>query len=409
MSITPYPSSNGKENSRFNTLRLLLANHALSRTEIAAALNISTAAVTMTTKSLLDEGIVIPYEVPYENQDHSRVGRRQSLLTINPRWKYILAIEIFPENINLAITDLLGDTVSARSFSVPESIPSLEEFFGKIAGDSHALIESAGLTPEQMLGAGVSMQGDVDPLNGIALNPYILKGPVPVRKLLASSLQMPIAVESNVCTVLQSELTFRNYIREHNNVLMLKWGPGVGSAMAINGNIYKGYRFQSPEIGHNSFSRGKGIRCRCGRRGCLETVISEQAMVEKLKRLLASGKDDSLPELAARYGPPSSDNFLSYITSDRPSLRKLVRSFIEKLVNAVNNAVIILAPEKLVLYGQFFKSDTLFQEFNQSLMERNPILPEHFCVRNTVLSQKPYIGCAAIAMEQILFSDGISE
>ncbi len=141
-----------------------------------------------------------------------------------------------------------------------------------------------------------------------------------MRKLLASSLQMPIAVESNVCTVLQSELTFRNYIREHNNVLMLKWGPGVGSAMAINGNIYKGYRFQSPEIGHNSFSRGKGIRCRCGRRGCLETVISEQAMVEKLKRLPGLRKDSRALRGTGRALRPSLQRQFSLLYYFRPSV-----------------------------------------------------------------------------------------
>ena len=51
-----------KENSRSSTLRLLFAKNTLSRTEIAATLNISTAAVTVTTKSLLDAGILIPCE-----------------------------------------------------------------------------------------------------------------------------------------------------------------------------------------------------------------------------------------------------------------------------------------------------------------------------------------------------------
>ncbi len=405
MNLLRSSNSSTKENSRSSTLRLLFANDALSRTEIAAALGISTAAVTMTTKGLLDDGIVVPLEAPPAFQDHSRVGRRQSLLAIHPAWKYILAIEVFPENVNLAVTDLTGTTVAQQILPVDKKLPSAEIFFQQIAESSLSLLQTAGLSSRQLLGAGVSLQGDVNQIDGIALNPYLFKGPVSVRKYLSAALQIPIAVESNVCAALQSELTFRTHIKEHSNVLMLKWGPGVGSAMAIGGNIYKGYRFQSPEIGHNSFSKGRGVRCRCGRRGCLETVISEQVLISQIQRLLRSGKDEELNQLEAQAGPPSGSNFSLYLNSGNASIRKLVYSCMEKLVNAVNNAVIVLAPEQLVLYGQFFRNDTIFETFTQMLKYRNPILPEHFCVRDSLLAEKPYIGCTAIAIEQILFSE----
>lgn len=79
------------------------------------------------------------------------------------------------------------------------------------------------------------------PPGGIALHPYrVFEGPVPFKELLENELPFPITVESNVCAFLQSELLYRTNIENAQNILMLKWGPGVGSATAINGHIYNG-------------------------------------------------------------------------------------------------------------------------------------------------------------------------
>lgn len=406
MSTTHLSYTAPKENSRISTLRLLFACSTLSRTEIAAALNITTAAVTITTKSLLDTGIVIPCEETPQNENNQhRAGRKQSLLTVDPGWKYVLAIEIFTDAVILAVTDLFGTTIAKKNCPAPQPYCDVKKLCSDISKDCFELLSSCGIPHEKLLGAGVSLQGAVDHIHGIAISPYSMNGPVPFKEYFTKELNMPVAVESNVCSVLQSELTFRNRIQHHDNLLLLKWGPGVGSAMAIGGSIYKGYKFQSPEIGHNTFSSGKGIRCRCGRRGCLETVISEQVLIAKINRLISSGKEKALNDLVAKLGVPSGENLTDYLSTDIPSLQKLIRECMEKLVNTVNNAIIILAPDRLLLYGQFFKSDIIFHKFEEMLLERNPRLPKNFCVRSSALDEKPFIGCTSIVLEQILFAE----
>ncbi len=396
-----------KGNSRSGMLRLLFARKALSRTEIAASLNISTAAVTNSSRELLDLGILIPCDSSEKVKNSHQVGRRQSLLSINPEWKYILAIEIYTGHFSLAVTDLLGETIAKRYYprTEKENTSSPEDFFSDLADKCQELLSAEEISSSRLLGAGVSIQGTVDHIDGIAINPYFRQGPIPVGEYLEPRLHIPVTVENNICSVLQSELTFRNHVKDQDNILMLRWGPGVGTAMAIGGSIYKGHQFQSPEVGHNSFSSGRGLPCRCGRQGCLETVISSQAISSDIRHLLETGKDDELEKFAGQHGAPSPDNILAYLNFEDPTLKKLILRHIKRIVNAVNNAVIVLAPDILVLYGDFFKSDLIFDSFSQLLMKRNPILPPDFCVRYTSLSEKPFIGCTSIAIEQILFKE----
>lgn len=51
--------------------------------------------------------------------------------------------------------------------------------------------------------------------------------------------------------------------RTEENLLLLKWGPGVGSAIIAQGRIYESRMYKSAEIGHVRVEKN-GRLCRCG-------------------------------------------------------------------------------------------------------------------------------------------------
>ena len=53
--------------------------------------------------------------------------------------------------------------------------------------------------------------------------------------------------------------------------LVVKLGTGIGSAIVINGRLYRGANGGAGEIGHICVDP-EGPICRCGQRGCLEAV-----------------------------------------------------------------------------------------------------------------------------------------
>ena len=392
-----------KANNRLNALRLLFANESLSRTEIASFLGISTAAVTSIVNEFLESGLIIQCEESVDSPN-KKAGRKQSPLKINYNWKYIVCFDIHPASVNIAITNLHGKLIVEEPFTFSSNW-NKKEFCSELAKECIKILWNHSIHLNQILGAGVSVIGPVNHLEGIALHPYrVFEGPVPFKELLENELPFPITVESNVCAFLQSELLYRTNIENAQNILMLKWEPGVGSATAINGHIYKGYNYQSSEIGHNHFAKGKGAKCICGRNGCLETLISEAAIIDHIKELMHSENGKDILEFSKTVGEPCSANLESYLNHPNQELREYVSKCSFDLAEVTNNAILILAPDKLVLFGDIFEHDSIVSLFTEQLVEINSTLPEQFCVKSTFRKKKKYIGSTAIAVENFLLS-----
>lgn len=392
-----------KPSNRSLTLQLLFSHGTLSRTDIADFLNITTAAVTMIVNEFLSEGLLVQKE-DFFPESLPRAGRRRAPLSIQYDWRYVLAIDIHSYYINIALTNLKGDILIEH----PSLTPATNEprtLCSNIAKECIKMLWEASISTEQILGAGVTIIGPVNQDEGIALHPFrLFEYPIPIKQYFEEEFPFPVAVESNVCAFLLSELLYTDIATKAQNILMLKWGPGVGSAMAIRGQVYKGYNYQSTEIGHNQIAEKNGKKCNCGRTGCLEPSISADAIVEFIEKNTAMSPAGELSKLKESIGVPSRGNLSQYLdlASDTCVLWDFLTSCAHALASVTNNAIHILAPDKLVLMGDLFEHDSIVKLFTEQLYQINPLLPPDLCIKNQPFSSKKYIGATAIAVSQLL-------
>ncbi|MCI9307404.1 MAG: ROK family transcriptional regulator [Lachnospiraceae bacterium] len=392
-----------RPSNRSLTLQLLFSHGTLSRTDIADFLNITTAAVTMIVNEFLSEGLLVQKE-DFFPESLPRAGRRRAPLAIQYDWRYVLAIDIHSYYINIALTNLKGDIL----FEHPSLTPATNEprtLCSNIAKECIKMLWEASISTEQILGAGITIIGPVNQDEGIALHPFrLFEYPIPIKQYFEEEFPFPVAVESNVCAFLLSELLYTDIATKAQNILMLKWGPGVGSAMAIRGQVYKGYNYQSTEIGHNQIAEKNGKKCNCGRTGCLEPSISADAIVEFIEKNTAMSPAGELSKLKESIGVPSRGNLSRYLdlASDTCVLWDFLTSCAHALASVTNNAIHILAPDKLVLMGDLFEHDSIVKLFTEQLYQINPLLPPDLCIKNQPFSSKKYIGATAIAVSRLL-------
>ena len=79
---------------------------------------------------------------------------------------------------------------------------------------------------------------------------------------------------------------------------------GVGASLILNGEVYRGAYGSAGEFGHTSVD-AQGPRCDCGRRGCVEALVSEPRLLERAQRELGWPKAsmDRLIQAAGRGEP----------------------------------------------------------------------------------------------------------
>lgn len=164
---------------------------------------------------------------------------------------------------------------SGRFFEVERFVPGeggIDLILEEIESRYHALKASFPLD-----GCGVTVPGLADPVTGIWKHAsFSGVGNLPLRDLLEKRLGLPVAIANDVDACASAEQRWGGG-RAFRNFAWITLSNGVGGALVLNGELYRGEGCAAGEIGHMKAVRG-GRACECGGCGCLEQYASGRAI-----------------------------------------------------------------------------------------------------------------------------------
>jgi predicted NBD/HSP70 family sugar kinase len=377
----------------------------MSRKDIAEAIGLTSASVTIICNELLEEGLILEIG---EEEEEKRAGRRKILLAINDEYKYVLCVGMEGDETYLSITRLSGSIVAHKTIPTDAKIPP-EEFCKRIADELKIMMWEQQLPREKVLAVGVSVPGKVDARQGVSVNSYsIWNESVPVRALLEAELSLPVIVENNVAAFAESEILFGNG-RKDRYIFMLKWGPGVGSAFIIKEEVYRGATGSTTEIGH-TIARKNGRVCKCGRKGCLETEISTHAIIRSILEAYGDTPEsqNEMPVLKAWL---DAGNTLSYKNTGEwgalqdEKLQQILYEKIELFALGMWNVVRLIDPDKIVVWGYLFEIPDAFDRFRDIYRANDPTAGEDFIVKSQLVAKTMHTEALSVVLEQRFFNE----
>lgn len=160
------------------------------------------------------------------------------------------------------------------------------------------------------------------------------------------------------------------------NFLCLTIGTGIGGAIVINNQIYRGMNFSGGEVGHFIIV-SDGDRCTCGRRGCYERYASTSALIRMYKEELMSQGLKHDGECDGEY------IFELYHKGDEIA-KKVYDKFLNYMAYGLANLVNILDPGTIIIGGGISaQGKPFFDELDK--MFRKYALES--CARNTEIKQ----------------------
>lgn len=212
---------------------------------------------------------------------------------------------------------------------------------------------AAGVQTDDLTGVGVGSPGEIETKSGVVSNAKNLPdwdGSFPLGSRLTEALGTRVAVgnDVSVATHAESELGAG---RNHNSVLGVFWGTGVGGGIVLSGKDWHG-RGSAGEIGHMVVKRG-GARCPCGNRGCMEAYAGRSAMEAKARKLVKKGASTDLFKLMEEHDRPRLTSGIWERALDRgdPLAEKLIDRAVKALGAGIASAVNLLDPEIVILGG----------------------------------------------------------
>ena len=108
-------------------------------------------------------------------------------------------------------------------------------------------------------------------------------------------LDLPVMVDNDANLGALAEAAF-GAGRDAGDLIYIKVSSGIGAGLILNGRLYRGGAGLAGELGHVLVDPD-GLVCRCGNRGCLETLAASGALVELLRR--SHGEDFTVAGMLA--------------------------------------------------------------------------------------------------------------
>ena len=231
-----------------------------------------------------------------------------------------------------------GVVVDTKRVELDRSLGTLEAVI--------TAIESIADGTEASIGIGVA--GLVRTGDGVLVwGPHLPGSNVAIGAKIQDAFGVPVSVDNDANTALYGEL-HRGVANGYRDVLLVTLGTGIGGAIAVGGEIYRGSGFAG-EWGHMRFERD-GLLCDCGRRGCWETRASGPALVRLAKEVTAGNPDCALARIL-NGAPITGESVVAAADGGDETARALVTEVGRSLGQGLADLTAIFDPELIVVGG----------------------------------------------------------
>lgn len=309
-------------------LALLGSGSAYSQADLVRASGLSASTVSVTVKRLHRAG-----QVAVETGTSN--GRRATLVRATGGGRLAAGIDIGRTHVRILLGTSLDELVGDLEIELPErhapaaTIPA-------IARAVSDMVTSAGRPISDLSCVGVGLPGPVDEYAGVVTGGSILPTWVdqPVGAMLTEALATQVCLENDAN--LGAYAVTKAARPGVQNLLYVKIGTGIGAGVIVGGRLMQGSSGLAGELGHLPASPG-GLQCRCGRRGCLETVASAESVRIGLSEVLE--RDVSNQEV------------IDLALSGASVARRVIEEAGEAVGRALAMAACLLDPGLIVLGG----------------------------------------------------------
>lgn len=329
-----------KAHNRRLVLKTIYDEGQISRADISRATGLTRTTVSDIIAQLVKRGLVA--EVGF---GPSGGGKRPILLSVMDDSYHLIGIDLASGEFRGAVVNLRGQIWHQATLPLHgrDGDAALAIVFDLV----DALVAAS---DSPLLGIGIGTPGLMDPLNGVVRKAVNLNWQdLALGAQLYERYNLPVYVANDAQMAALAEHAFGKG-RDDDNLVVVKVGHGIGAGIVLKGQLFYGDTCGAGEIGHVAVVQN-GRRCRCGNFGCLETVASARAIVQRAREISEADPHSTLKLLADGEEGMSLQTVCQALRDDDPASRQLVETAGHYLGIAVANLTAVLGIRRVLIAG----------------------------------------------------------
>ncbi|MEU9091313.1 ROK family transcriptional regulator [Streptomyces sp. NPDC087901] len=261
-----------------SVLGAILDHGPVARSTVARLTGLSPASVSGHVGQLLARGLV---RESAETVGPKGLGRPHIPVEIDTDRFLVAGAHIAVAHSTVSLMDLRGRIVAEDR--QPHRTTDPRRMLGELAARLTRLAAEHG-SGRTLLALGFATGHWVDPAAGVIVeHPQLGWRDVPVRDILSAATGLPVHVDSHSRALARAEQLFGETSTRTSTVLLFV-GAVVDAAFATEGAMHRGPRSGAGSVAHlplGAGGTGGAEPCSCGRTGCLQSEVSERAMVRR--------------------------------------------------------------------------------------------------------------------------------
>lgn len=247
---------------------------------------------------------------------------------------------------------------------------------------------------------GANIPGLADPERGMWIYaPFSGIENIPISDLLSEKLGgKPVAIENDVNACAHAERIF-GACTEVEDFLWITVSNGIGGALVLGGEVYRGHFGNAGEIGHFNIVEN-GAKCGCGNSGCLEAEAAGPAIARKYRNAKNSPRNESNLEEGGLEKILDAKHIAERARNSDPLAQQVYWETGTLIGKAVAYAVNLINPAKIIFGGGVSGAFDLLEPGLRDSLRRYVFHPAYkgLTLEKTALGyEAALVGAAAIA------------
>ena len=204
----------------------------------------------------------------------------------------VVGIDIRENRTTYAVVSVRGEIIAQDHFRTSD-YSEISEYVSALAENVLSLVEENG-GYETVRSVGISAPS-ANYLTGCIENAANLKwkGVIPLAAMLQDQLGLAVAVANDAHITALGEKAYGSAHGMKDFIIVSISHGGLGSCIFTNGQPHLGFNGFAGEVGHTCVEVD-GRQCGCGRKGCLQTYVSDRGLVKTAEEEIAKSKEPTL-------------------------------------------------------------------------------------------------------------------